>query len=220
VTAFVEALPLAGLGLALGMRHATDADHVVAVTAIASRHRGLGAAALVGVVWGLGHALTLTVVGAAIVLLDLTLPPRLGLALEFSVGVALAIVGLLNVAGRGGFLAATDQHLPTGRAFSIGLVHGTAGSAAVALLVLATVRDPLAACLYLVVFGVGTIAGMVLVTIAFASPIAALARRFQWSGTGLRLATGALSLAFGLYVMAETGWSAGLFAAHPVWTPR
>jgi high-affinity nickel-transport protein len=126
------------------------------------------------------------------------------------------------VAGKGGFLpAAGDEARGTGvKAFVVGLVHGLAGSAAVALLVLATVRDPLAACLYLLVFGFGTICGMMLVTLAFASPVSVLARRFAWNGGTLRLVTGVLSLALGAYVMIQVGFVDGLFRAVPHWDPR
>jgi cytochrome c biogenesis protein CcdA len=213
---------LLGIGLVLGIRHAADSGHRVAVTAIAARYRRIGPAALVGVLWGLGHTLTICTVGAAIILLNLAVPARVGLSLEFAVGIALTVVGTLNVAGRGGFVSAAGA---TGRqqgvrAFAVGLVHGLAGSAAVALLVLATVRDPWAGCAYLLVFGAGTIVGMILVTVAFASPVAVLARRFHWSGTGLRLATGLLSLTFGLYVMYQVGLVDGLFRAAPHWNPH
>jgi high-affinity nickel-transport protein len=215
-------LVLAGLGLVLGLRHATDADHVVAVTAIAARHRRIGPALAVGALWGLGHTLTICVVGGAIILFNLTVPPRVGLALEFAVGIALTVVGVLNVAGRGGLVtgASDEGGRPSLRAFGLGLVHGLAGSAAVALLVLATVREPWAACAYLVVFGIGTIVGMVLVTLGFSSPVALLARRGTWSGAGLRLATGIVSIAFGLWVMVQAGIVDGLFAAVPRWTPH
>ena len=212
---------LMGLGLVLGMRHATDADHVVAVTAIAARHRRVAPAALIGALWGLGHTLTILVVGAAIIVLNLTVPARVGLSLEFAVGIALTLVGLWNIAGRRGFLSAgADDGLPTWRAFLVGLVHGLAGSAAVALLVLATVHDTIPAVLYLLVFGAGTIVGMMLITLAFAVPAGALAQRFTRFAPQLRLATGLLSLAFGLYVMGRIGITDGLFSAHPTWTPH
>ena len=102
----LNALPLLGIGLALGIRHAADSDHVVAVTAIAARHQRIGPAALVGVVWGLGHSLTIFAVGGLIICLNLVVPPRVGLALEFAVGIVLTTVGVLNVTGRGGFLSA------------------------------------------------------------------------------------------------------------------
>src|SRR5436189_5349199 len=97
---------LLALGLVLGIRHATDADHVVAVTAIASRYKRVGPAVMVGALWGLGHTLTIAVVGGLIILFNLAVPPRVGLSLEFAVGIALTVVGALNVAGRDGFLSA------------------------------------------------------------------------------------------------------------------
>jgi high-affinity nickel-transport protein len=209
---------------------------VVAVTAIAARHQRIGPAALVGAFWGLGHTVTICVVGGLIILLDLTLPPRVGLGLEFAVGIVLTVVGILNLTGRGGFLLADEHHAHGAdhqhalsaekgmsqrlRAFLVGLVHGLAGSAAVALLVLATVRDPWLGCVYLLVFGAGTIVGMMLVTVAFASPAALLARRFRWSGERLRVITGLLSIAFGLYVMYQVGLVDGLFLAVPHWDPH
>ncbi|MEO5761068.1 MAG: HupE/UreJ family protein [Vicinamibacteria bacterium] len=214
-------LTLLGFGLLLGIKHASDPDHVVAVAAIAGRYKRVWPAALVGALWGLGHCLTIGVVGGLIIAFNLTVPPRVGLALEFVVGIALTVVGVLNLMGRGGFLTSSVERgeLPKGKAFLLGLVHGLAGSAAVALLVLATVKDPKDAFLYLIVFGVGTLMGMMLITIAFASPIVAMADRFKWSGDALRIVTGLFSAAFGLYVMYQIGVVDGLFGAHPKWTP-
>jgi high-affinity nickel-transport protein len=212
----MSTLALLGLGFALGLRHAADPDHVIAVTAIASRYKRVWPAARVGAVWGLGHTLTLAVVGCAIILFNLAVPPRVALAFEFAVGIALTVVGMLNVAGSGGFAADADpgSGIPSLRAFAMGLVHGLAGSAAVALLVLATVREPVAGCMYLLVFGVGTLLGMTLITVSLASPVALASRRWSWSGQGLRLATGLVSLAFGAYVMFQTGWVEGLFGRN------
>ena len=215
-------LALIGLGLFLGMRHATDADHVVAVTAIASRSRSIWQSAGVGALWGLGHTLTIFVVGTAIIMFSIAVPPRVGLSLEFAVGIALAIVGCLNVAGRRGPMTSGlgENDVPRLRAFLVGLVHGLAGSAAVALLVLATVREPRAAVAYLLVFGFGTVLGMMLVTMAFAVPTSMAARRFDFAAPGVRLSTGLLSAAFGLWVMYQVGFVDGLFRAMPHWTPR
>src|SRR5579863_8150296 len=87
------------LGFFLGMRHATDPDHVVAVTTIVSRERTLLHAALIGALWGLGHTFTILMVGSAIILFKWTIPPRLGLSMELSVGFMLILLGVLNLTG-------------------------------------------------------------------------------------------------------------------------
>src|SRR5262245_40734713 len=85
------------LGFFLGMRHATDADHVVAVSTIVSRQRTLRAAAPIGMLWGVGHTLTILLVGGAILLFGIVIPPRLGLGMELSVALMLVLLGALNV---------------------------------------------------------------------------------------------------------------------------
>src|SRR5271170_3781210 len=86
-------LGIALLGLLMGMRHATDPDHVIAVTTIVSRERRLFAASRVGIVWGLGHTLTVLAVGAAIIVFKIAIPVRLGLAMEFAVATVLIMLG-------------------------------------------------------------------------------------------------------------------------------
>src|ERR1700676_905697 len=90
---------LVALGFFLGMRHATDPDHVIAVTTIVSRDRSIRHAALVGALWGLGHTITILVVGSAIILFGLVIPPRVGLSMEMSVGLMLVLLGILNLSG-------------------------------------------------------------------------------------------------------------------------
>src|SRR5271154_6920321 len=92
-------LAISLLGLFLGMRHATDPDHVIAVSTIVSKQRGVGRAGLIGVIWGLGHTFTIFLVGAAIILFKVAIPTRLGLAMEASVGLMLILLGLLNLTG-------------------------------------------------------------------------------------------------------------------------
>jgi len=81
------------------MRHATDPDHVIAVTTIISRQRNITRAALVGAFWGIGHTVTIFVVGALTILFDLVMPPRFGLCMALSVGLRLIILGTTNVIG-------------------------------------------------------------------------------------------------------------------------
>src|SRR5215467_15526967 len=85
------------LGFFLGMRHATDSDHVIAITTIVSRERDVRHAAIIGMFWGVGHSITLFVVGAAIVVFGLVIPQRLGLSLELCVALMLIVLGALNL---------------------------------------------------------------------------------------------------------------------------
>jgi high-affinity nickel-transport protein len=213
--------PTLALGLLLGMRHAMDPDHVVAVAALTARTRRTWSGAWLGAVWGFGHTLTLTGVGGAIILLNLTLPPRVGLAFEFLVAIALVVVGALNVGrGAGAVSPARAPRMAALRAFGVGLAHGLAGSAAVALLVLATVRDTAWACGYLALFGAGTIVGMVLISAGFSVPLASATRRWPSLGPWMRVATGALSLVLGAWLMLQVGLVDGLFLPQAHWTPR
>ena len=93
----VSLLSIIALGFFLGMRHATDPDHVIAVATIVSRQRSIRRSALIGVFWGLGHTLTILLVGAAIILFNLVIPPRIGLSMELSVALMLIVLGLMNV---------------------------------------------------------------------------------------------------------------------------
>src|ERR1700748_1328035 len=245
------------LGFVLGMRHATDADHVVAVSTIVSRERRIGSAAWIGALWGAGHTITIFAVGVGIIVFTLVIPPRVGLSMEFSVGLMLVLLGWVNLRGLGKNLAAdpssaeltntgphthsedghthaiADRSIDTmDRWFSgwtiyqwlrpliVGLVHGLAGSAAVALLVLTTLHNTRWAIAYLFIFGVGTIAGMMVITVAMASALNYAGSRSQWINRRLSLATGVLSVAFGLFLVYQMGFHHGLFTSHPVWTPE
>jgi high-affinity nickel-transport protein len=106
------------------------------------------------------------------------------------------------------------------RPLLVGIVHGLAGSAAVALLVLGTIRSARWAIFYLLLFGLGTIVGMMLITLAFAVPATLATNRFAWLSRGLVTGTGLLSLAFGIVVAYQIGVTDGLFSSHPSWTPH
>jgi len=249
-------LSIIALGFFLGMRHATDADHVVAVTTIVSRERSIRSAALIGVLWGLGHTITIFLVGSLIILFGIVIPPRLGLTMELSVGLMLILLGILNLSGMmkwvtenfgagriHGHAHGEIAHNPgledsTGslgwmdrifgrlglyqllRPLLVGVVHGLAGSAAVALLVLTTIRLPVWAVIYLLVFGLGTVAGMMLITAAIAVPFTVSQTRFTCLNSILATASGVISLVFGLLIVYEMGFKNGLFTRHPTWTPH
>ncbi len=251
------------LGFFLGMRHATDADHVIAVATIVAGQRRLGSAALVGALWGLGHMVTVMIVGVAIIVFSVVIPPRLGLLMEFSVGVMLVVLGVANLTGVQGWLRGVlalpggaralhhhthahgdyahnhvhghgsvghgheEEQTPQAwldrrfgglglyqllRPLAVGVVHGLAGSAAVALLVLTTMPDPHWGVLYLLLFGVGTITGMMLITLLIAAPLVYSAERLPRLNAHLRVASGMLSLVFGLFLMLYIGAVDGLFS--------
>lgn len=228
-----------GLGLFLGIRHSTDPDHVVAVSTIVTRERSVKQGALIGMMWGLGHTLTICIVGAGIILFKLTIPPRLGLSMELAVAAMLILLGILNLTGvlerltlrltptswvqsqptqnRAQRLVTKFGYYQLLRPLAIGLVHGLAGSAAVALLVLSMIHSPAWAIAYLAVFGFGTVLGMMLMTTAMAIPMALTGKK---STRYLTLASGLVSICFGLFLVYQIGFVDGLFTAHVHWTPE
>ena len=235
------AVSIVALGFLLGMRHATDVDHVVAVATIVSRERMVRAAAWVGALWGLGHTLTIVLVGVPIILFNWVVAPRVGLAMEFAVGLMLMLLGLRNLTHSHPHRHAPESHphmpddTPLGRLdrifgglgfyhgvrpIVVGIVHGLAGSAAIALLVLTTIQDPAWAVAYLLVFGIGTVAGMVLITTAIAMPFAGAIARSVSAHRPLRIATGLLSFGFGVFLAYRIGVVDGLFSPAPRWTPQ
>jgi ABC-type nickel/cobalt efflux system permease component RcnA len=265
-------LSIIAIGFFLGMRHATDPDHVIAVTTIVSRQRSSGKAALVGAFWGLGHSLTIFAVGCAIILFNLVIPPRIGLTMELSVGLMLILLGGWNLKSffravpvpesstpplaahvhshahthgdyihdhPHGHAPESHPHPPERtplarldrefgrltlyqfvRPLVVGIVHGLAGSAAVTLLILATIRNPGWAITYLLVFGIGTIAGMMLITMSLASTFRYFGDRFENLAQRFSLAAGLVSVTFGLFLAYQICIVQGLFSSHPSWTPK
>ncbi len=200
----------------LGMRHATDPDHIVAVTTIVSRERSVPKAAGIGVLWGIGHTITLLLVGGAIIAFKIVLDARLGLSLEFCVAIMLIVLGALNLFD----VRTSARTTSTSRPFLVGVVHGLAGSAAAALLIIPLIDDPRWAALYLLTFGLGTIVGMTVITLSIAAPSLLAAAHMPSLQRSLRVASGAVSLVFGLYLAHKIGFSDGLFASDPRWTQR
>jgi hypothetical protein len=200
--------------LLLGMRHAADPDHVVAVTTIVTRERSVWRAAGVGALWGLGHTLTVLAVGTAIILFKLAVTPRVGLSMEFAVAVMLVALGVFNMAGGGARASGRPSTVPP---LVVGTVHGLAGSGAATVFVMSLIPDPWWALAALVLFCFGTIAGMMVVTAALALPAAFAGRRVLDLQRSLRFVSGAVSAGFGIYLAHQIGFVAGLFSANPQW---
>ncbi len=250
-----SAFAVLGLGLVFGLKHATEVDHVIAVSTIVSEHRKLSRAALVGGLWGVGHTASLMIVGTVVLLLRVAIPERVANWLEF--GVALMIIGLgvsaclralhrradihLHKHQHGGDDDAahahvhfhepgmeqhdqphsTHSHAPTHshavtrigfKPLLVGAMHGLAGSAALTLLVLTQINSIAVGLLYLTVFGVGSIFGMLLMSGLVGLPFALSARRFNGIHYGLQALAGVVSIAFGFWYAYETGIATGILA--------
>lgn len=262
-----QLLALAGFGFLLGMRHATDADHVIAVTTILNRSRRFWDTTVIGALWGLGHTITVVIVGVLIIGFNVVIPPAVGLAMEFAVALMLIALGILNLTGVARRVTerltppapihghshehmhshdadrssaehghqhahlhghGTDRRLGVVATFgwyqllrpvAVGLVHGLAGSAAVALLVLATIQDTGAAIGYLVIFCLGVAAGMAVLTTVIGMPFLVSHARSEQINRWLTIGAGILSLAFGLYMAYEIGIVGGLFTGDFNWEP-
>lgn len=242
--------PLIVLGFLLGARHALDADHLVAVSTILSRERTIKGAIAIGAFWGIGHSLTILLVGGLIVALQWTVPPRIEILLELPVAVMLVILGVRSMRAttpppghvhgqtevadphqhvhvHGDYVHAhdhghgrdehghreedtplgwVDRRLAAFRAYGaarpviVGVVHGLAGSAAVALLIVPLVDSMPAAVLYLGMFGAGTIAGMTAVTASLSVPLTTGVQRWAGGRTFMIRGVGLLSIGFGVFV--------------------
>lgn len=237
------AFAVLGLGLVFGLKHATEVDHVVAVTTIVSEQRSVWRAAAVGGLWGLGHTASLVFVGLFVLTLRVAVPEGVAGWLEF--GVALMIIALgVNAVARA-LRGRSDAHLhvhthggvehahvhfhedgprhaePSVRhthavtrvglkPVLVGAMHGLAGSAALTLLVLAQIDSVALGLLYLAVFGVGSILGMMLMSGLVGLPFALGPRRVGGLSYGLQAAVGALSIAFGVWYAYRTGIANGL----------
>ena len=204
------------LGFVLGLRHAFDPDHVIAVSAIVARHRSAWKASWIGVCWGIGHGATILAIGLLVIVLRVAIPEGFARGMEIVVGGLLVLLGIVNL------LAATPAaSLPSRgaplrasllRSGAVGLAHGLAGSAPVALLAMAAMHTRAAALAYLVVFGLGTITAMLAFSLALGAPFARLgasAGLSRWVTAG----TGMLSLLFGAYLIYEIGFAAAQRAA-------
>ena len=218
-----------GLGFLLGLKHATDADHVVAVTTFVSRERSLLRSCWIGLFWGTGHTLSLAVAGSFILLFKITLSDRLSSWLELVVAAMLVALGgrvlyhlwkdklrlhrhsHTHVSGKA---AHAHWHLHVAgepeehqtflhfglRPLIVGMVHGVAGTGALMLLVLSAIQSPFQALMYILTFGIGSVAGMLIVSLLLAIPLQWAARNVASGYRAVQAAAGAFSCVFGLWL--------------------
>ncbi|MBC7899180.1 MAG: sulfite exporter TauE/SafE family protein [Saprospiraceae bacterium] len=215
------------IGFLLGLQHAVEADHLAAVSTIVSEKKNIFAASIVGGLWGLGHTISLFIVGLAVIFLKLQISESAEAKLEAVVGGMLVLLGLNAL--RKLFTAkeihvhahehGTREHLHfhahdeqtedashhrfSPRSVVIGMVHGLAGSAALMLLVVPTITSPALAMLYILIFGIGSIGGMMVMSLLIGLPIHFSANRFAILNKAIRLFAGVFSLGLGTYIIYE-----------------
>lgn len=229
-------LTILGLGLLLGLKHAFDADHLIAVSTIVAREQSPWRSLWVGLFWGMGHTVTLLVIGLLVLGMDIHIPGFVELSLECVIGLVLVGLGLATLyecwrkrvhvhphihenAAHTHFHthaeSTTHSHahsLQLGtRPLLLGMVHGLAGSAALMLLVLTTIPSTPLGLMYIVIFGCGSVIGMGMISLLMGFFFSLATDRLYELNQALRLTVGSLSAAFGAWIVVDIGFVQGLF---------
>jgi cytochrome c biogenesis protein CcdA len=223
-----------GLGFLLGMQHALEADHIAAVSSIAARRSDVRDIVKHGLTWGLGHTLTLFVFAGAAILLGHAIPEHLARPLETAVGIMLVGLGshvlwrlwrdrvhfhrhghgdgrqhihVHSHAGeRGPHQLSTHAHAHgfRWRSLLVGLMHGMAGSAALLVLAVSQVANPVYGMFYVLLFGIGSMLGMGALSMVIAVPLAVSARWLTWANRGLQGVVGLITIGIGVMTIYAT----------------
>ena len=216
-------------GFVLGLKHAVEADHLAAVSTIVAERRNLLGSAMIGGFWGVGHTLSLLIIGALVIFLKLRISEAVEANLEAIVGVMLILLGVnairkiwqkdkihihaheheghehVHVHTHEEKTESEGHHLArmTPRSVAIGMVHGLAGSAGLMLLIIPTIEEPSAGLIYIAVFGLGSIGGMILMSLLIGLPLHLTAGRFNALNKGILLAAGVFSCGLGAFIVYE-----------------
>ena len=218
----LELLTSSSLGSLLGMRHALEPDHLAAVSTLVTGERSGYKAAMLGACWGLGHTVSLLVVGTGLVLLRAEMPARVADGFEFCVALMLVGLGLraIYLAARQGpagpvaraparrhgctCISGAPAHIHIGawtlarRPLLVGAVHGLAGSGALTALVLATLPSTAARLTYMAVFGLGSTLGMAALSGLLGWPLARVGSHRAAGARGCRSPSAASSTVLGV----------------------
>ncbi len=233
-------LGILGFGFLIGLKHATEADHLAAVSTIVAERKSLWSSAFIGGFWGLGHTISLFIVGIFVLLLNFQISDQTGRILEFCVGIMLLLLGInvLRKLLQGGHLhfhahehgerAHAHPHIHShgqedeanthhGFRFSprpviIGMIHGLAGSAALMLLILPTIESRAVGLLYIIIFGFGSIGGMMIMSFLVGLPFHFTANRLNRLNYILQSVAGLFSIGLGLFIIYEKGIVEGLLS--------
>lgn len=222
-------------GFLLGMRHATEADHLAAVLTLTSKHNSLAQSLWHGLAWGVGHTLMLGLVGGIVLVQGKTIPAQLAQYLEMIVGVMLVLLSLDVIRrlfnSKASFMAGqveaanVSQPLNTRakdsspvsllssvigrispRALLIGMVHGLAGSAALVLLMLNKAGTISFGFIYILIFGIGSVIGMGMLSLIIALPVY-ISSRWSYAYTSIMSVAMLVSLGTGVSIIYNTSSS-------------
>lgn len=203
-------VPFLLVGLGLGARHATDPDHVAALWNFVTEEPKPWRALRYAVSWGLGHATSFTCIGILVLMYGVKPSPWFERGCQALVGLMLLLLGVHRFVSRRGSVASRPVQSPVSKSapaghetFFVGVVHGLAGSAAVALLLLTTQPSRSTALGYLFMFGVGSVAGMLLITLTLLLPLSRLAARVDTHARVFSLAPHLLSAALGVMILID-----------------
>jgi len=227
-------LSMLGFGFVLGLKHALDPDHMAAVSTIVSQSNSVKRSSLVGTFWGLGHTLSLLCAGVVVIALKVQISERVALWMEFAVALMLIFLGLkATLRSFRGWKLHRHRHTHDGtththlhlhrdrdehvhrhrhliglgaRPFFVGMVHGMAGSAALMILVLATIPSAIVGLVYIAVFGLGSVGGMLIMSSLISLPFVFAQKYFKVLGEAMQLIVGLSSVTFGVFM----AWQIGL----------
>jgi len=220
-------------GFLIGMRHALEADHLAAVAAISTKEHSLRASIKHGAIWGLGHTTTLFLFGSIVIFMNTVISQQMADRLEFAVGIMLVLLGLdvlrriikerihyhthrhnnsaahfhaHSHSGENDHSQSKHQHTHKKfpyRTLFIGFMHGLAGSAALILLTLDTIKSVPLSLIYILLFGIGSIAGMAVLSMVIAVPLRA-SSKLTWLHNGLQISIGFFSVGLGTSIIYQS----------------
>lgn len=218
------------IGFVIGLKHAVEADHLAAVSTIVAERKSIFSSMIIGGFWGVGHTLSLIIVGALVVFLKLQISETVEARLEAIVGGMLVLLGLnalrklwqkekihvhthehkgghphVHLHAHEAEKREESHHFMrfSPRAIGIGMVHGLAGSAGLMLLVIPTISSPVIALLYILIFGIGSIAGMMLMSLLIGLPLHLTAGKFEVLNKSILGLAGIFSFALGVFIIYE-----------------
>lgn len=212
----INAVTTLGFGLLLGIKHAFEADHLIAVSTILAQQNSVKRAALIGTFWGIGHTTTLFAIGLAVLFLRLSIPEYISQKMEILVGFMLILLGIQSVLTKPALPQNEHEHdhdklnhahlhqsqfHQHGRSFLIGSVHGLAGSGAMMLLVLSVVHSVREGIFYIILFGIGSTFSMTLLSLLIGIPFAKSMAGFSGIEKYIRMIIGSVSVIFGIIIV-------------------